>query len=39
MKTLTKTVQEWVWFIALWCGGLSAVLLLAYMVRWMMKIS
>ena len=39
MKTRIKTVQEWLWFIALWCGGLAAASLLGYVVRWMIKVS
>jgi uncharacterized membrane protein len=38
MKPLTKKQQQWVWFVVLWCGGLTAVLLLAYLIRWMMRI-
>jgi hypothetical protein len=38
MKALTKKQQQWAWFIGLWCGGLGAVLLLAYVIRWMMRI-
>jgi uncharacterized membrane protein len=37
MKPLTKKKQQWTSFIALWCGGLTAVLLLAYPIRWMMR--
>jgi len=39
MKALTKKQQQWSWFIGLWCGGLAAVMLLAYLIRWMMRIS
>ena len=39
MKPFTKKQQQWVWFIGLWCGGLTAVLLLSYIIRWMMRIS
>jgi len=39
MKAFTKKQQQWAWFISLWCGGLAAVLLLAYLIRWMMGIS
>ena len=38
MKRLTKKQSQWTWFIALWCGGLSAMMLLAYIIRWMMNI-
>ncbi len=36
MKALTKTVQEWAWFVGLWCAGLAVVFLLAYLIRWAM---
>ena len=39
MKRLTKKQGQWAWFIGLWCGGLSTVLLLGYAIRWMMGIS
>jgi len=39
MRLLTKKQQQWVWFIGLWCGGLAAVLLLARIIRWLMRIS
>jgi len=38
MKQLTKRTSQWVWFVGLWCGGLSAVLLMAYLIRWLMGI-
>ncbi|MFC1880366.1 DUF2474 domain-containing protein [Thermodesulfobacteriota bacterium] len=38
MKPLTKITTQWLWFVGLWCGGLTAVLLLAYMIRWLMQI-
>jgi hypothetical protein len=38
MKTLTEKKRQWMWFAGLWCGGLAAVLLLAYLIRWMMRI-
>ena len=38
MKPFTKKQQQWSWFIGLWCGGLTAVLLLAHLIRWMMRI-
>ena len=28
MKRLTEKQRQWAWFIALWCGGLSTMLLL-----------
>jgi len=39
MKQLTKRTSQWVWFVGLWCAGLSAVLLLAYLIRWVMGIA
>lgn len=32
MKPFTKKQQQWAWFIGLWCGGLTAVLLLSYII-------
>jgi hypothetical protein len=39
MKRLTEKQRQWAWFIGLWCSGLSAVLLLGYVIRLMMGIS
>ena len=39
MKRLTEKQAQWVWFVGLWCGGLGAVLLLAYAIRWMLGTS
>ena len=36
MKKLTKKQSQWTWFAFLWVSSLAAVLLLAYMIRWMM---
>ncbi|MHC1743682.1 MAG: DUF2474 domain-containing protein [Syntrophobacteraceae bacterium] len=33
MRALTKKQQEWLWFAALWCGGLLGTGLLAFLVR------
>jgi hypothetical protein len=33
MKALTKRQREWLWFAALWCGGLLSTALLAFLVR------
>ena len=38
MRALTKKQQQWLWFVVLWCGGLGAVMLLAYLVRLLMGI-
>ena len=38
MRALTKKQQQWLWFVALWFGGLAAAALLAYFVRLLMKI-
>jgi hypothetical protein len=38
MKRLTKKQAQWAWFVGLWCAGLLAVSLLAYLIRWMMRI-
>ncbi|MEJ2219255.1 MAG: hypothetical protein P8X80_00405, partial [Desulfobacterales bacterium] len=39
MKAFTEKQRQWVWFAVLWCGGLIAVFLLSYMVRWLIKIT
>jgi hypothetical protein len=38
MRPRTKKQKEWMWFFALWCGGLAAAALLAYLVRLIMGI-
>lgn len=38
MSPITKKQKQWLWFIGLWLGGLSVVLLLAVVIRWMMGI-
>ena len=37
MKALTKKQQEWLWFVLLWCGGLLATALLAFLARSMVS--
>jgi uncharacterized membrane protein len=39
MKALTDKQRQWLWFAALWCGGLSAVFLLASLARWLISIT
>ncbi len=39
MKALTEKQRQWLWFATLWCGGLIAVLLLAYVVRLLILLS
>ena len=39
MKALKKKKRQWLWFAALWCGGLIAVFILSYLVRWLIKTS
>jgi hypothetical protein len=34
MKALTETGRQWLWFAALWCGGLAGTAMLAAVVRW-----
>ena len=39
MKVFTKlplSVQQWAWFIILWCAGFATVSIMASIVRWMM---
>jgi hypothetical protein len=35
MKAHTDKKRQWLWFAALWCGGLAATFLLSYIVRWL----
>ncbi len=36
MKALTNNKKrQWLWFAALWCGGLMAAFVLSYVVRWL----
>ena len=37
MKALTEKKRQWLWFAALWCGGLFAAFLLSYLVRWLIS--
>lgn len=30
-------LQQWLWFIVLWCGGLATVLVLTYPLRLLIK--
>ena len=39
MSPFTKKQQQWLWFLLLWCGGLTAAVLLAYLVRLIMGIA
>ena len=38
MKRLTEKSRQWVWFLALWAGGLTAAYLLAQAIRLLMRI-
>jgi len=38
MKFLTDTRRQWLWFAALWCGGLLSVALLAAITRWIVRL-
>jgi len=38
MKAFTEQQRQWLWFAALWCGGLIAAFLLSYLARWLIKI-
>jgi phage shock protein PspC (stress-responsive transcriptional regulator) len=35
MKTSTERRRQWLWFVGLWCAGLAATAILAYLTRWM----
>jgi len=39
MKACTDKQRQWLWFGALWCGGIAAAFLLAYFVRWIMTVA
>jgi len=34
---LSKKQRQWVWFAALWCGGLFAVTAMAYPIKWLIR--
>jgi uncharacterized membrane protein len=34
--TLSKKQRQWLWFAALWVGGLAATLVLARLIRWLL---
>lgn len=36
MKAPTRWQRQWLWFAALWCGGLVAALGLASAARWLL---
>jgi hypothetical protein len=38
MKLRTDTFRQWLWFAALWCGGLLSVALLAAITRWIVLV-
>jgi hypothetical protein len=38
MKPITKTQKQWLWFAGLWCVGFFAVAMLAYSVRWVVRL-
>lgn len=31
-------LKQWLWFVALWCGGLAAVSAIAYPIKLLMRI-
>jgi uncharacterized membrane protein len=33
---LSKKHRQWIWFAALWLGGLAATLVLARLIRWLL---
>jgi hypothetical protein len=39
MKALTEKQRQWLWFTSLWCAGLIAFFLLAYLARWLISIT
>lgn len=38
MKQRTEAFKQWLWFAALWCGGLLSVVLLAAITRWIIRL-
>lgn len=38
MKHLSKSQQQWLWFVGLWCGGLLSVASLGYVIKWAMGV-
>ena len=38
MKACTKKQKQWLWFITLWLGGFSSVLLLSTIIKLAMRI-
>jgi len=39
LDTRSKRQQQWFWFVALWLAGLLAVSLLAWPLRWLVRVS
>ncbi len=37
MKARTERWTQWLWFAALWCGGLLAAAALALLTRWVVR--
>jgi hypothetical protein len=35
MKPCTEKQRQWLWFAALWCTGLGAAFMLAWLTRWL----
>ena len=38
MKALTEKQRQWAWFVGLWFAGLAFVALLAYGMRWVVRL-
>jgi hypothetical protein len=38
MKAPIKKQRQWLWFAALWCGGLLTTLGLSYLFRWIVAL-
>jgi hypothetical protein len=39
MKACTDKQRQWLWFAALWCGGIAGAFFLAYAVRWVIAVT
>lgn len=38
MKPPTDNLKQWLWFAALWCGGLVSFALIAAITRWVVRL-
>jgi hypothetical protein len=38
MRPITKHQKQWLWFVGLWLAGFVSVAVLAYAVRWLIRL-